>query len=116
MTENEGKTIVESLPEEAKSLLQVLVKNKMIPPHHCSETIGQSVKESILLEDVRDYVRMEYLILDHLLMLASFKVLARSLCETSGRTYDHVVVETIGKDTVVHMLDFYFDISKEVAG
>ena len=113
MTENEVKTIIASLPEEAKSLLQVLARNNMIPPHKCSGTIGQSIKEAIILVRVRDFVRMEYLVLDQILMRAHFKVVARSLFYTKSCIYDHVIIEVAADKGVIKTLDYYFDISYE---
>ena len=100
-----------SLPEEVKALLHVLARNKISPSRICPETIGRSAKEPIILEGVRDCVRMEYLVIDHILEHAPFKVLVHTLYDMHEEVCDPIVVETHCDNYGTNMLDFYFDIS-----
>ena len=101
---------VNNLPT-IKGPIEILKDNEMWPLG-LEFTKGKSVDDPIVITGVRNYVHMEYRVLNHLFRWKKSELLIQGLCEKDDRKIDCMLMKVSDHDgNNEHTEKVYFDIT-----
>lgn len=101
----------DSLPVEAKRVLDVLQKNGMWPINENTFKKGRSTDDPIVIDFAEDYVRTEYLIAELLLRPVRSEFNTQFLINKDNRHFDKLLYDVTDKNGTVKSVPFVFDIT-----
>lgn len=95
-----------------KGPIEILKENGMWP-ESLDSTKGKSIDEPIVITGVRNYVQMEYRVLNILYRQKKSEFLIQGLCEKDGRKIDCMLMKVSDIDgNDEHTEKVYFDITE----